>query len=69
MLSRDAGKRRYTTDPHQLIQFDQALATVDRTIAGTRRAVREHPTGPVAVQYMLAAYAKKVDVLRQMLTD
>jgi len=69
MLSRDAGKRRSTTDPDQLIQFDQALATVDRTIAGTRRAVREHPTDPVAVQYMLAAYAKKVDVLRQMLTD
>ena len=69
MLSRDANRKRSRTDPEQLIQFDHALAAVDRTIAGTRRAVREHPRDPVAVQYMLTAYAKKVDVLRQMLSD
>ena len=69
ILARDANRRRAHFDPAELAQFDQALAAVDRTIAGTRRAVREHPTDPVAVQYMLAAYAKKVDVLRQMVSD
>jgi hypothetical protein len=69
ILGRDANRRRAKFDPAELAQFDQALAAVDRTIAGTRRAVREHPTDPVAVQYMLAAYAKKVDVLRQMVSD
>jgi len=69
LLSRDANRMRSRTDREQLIQFDQTLAAVDRTIAGTRRAVREHPRDPVAVQYMLTAYAKKVDVLRQMLSD
>jgi hypothetical protein len=69
ILGRDANRRRAQFDPAELAQFDQVLAAVDRTIAGTRRAVREHPTDPVAVQYMLAAYAKKVDVLRQMVSD
>lgn len=69
ILSRDANRKRSRTDREQLIQFDQTLDAVDRTIAGTRRAVREHPRDPVAVQYMLTAYAKKVDVLRQMLSD
>jgi len=69
ILSRDANRMRSRTDREQLIEFDQTLAAVDRTIAGTRRAVREHPRDPVAVQYMLTAYAKKVDVLRQMLSD
>ena len=69
LLTRDAERRRSSLDPAALAQFDQALAAVDRTIAGTRGAVRAHPHDPVAVQYMLAAYARKVDVLRQMITD
>jgi hypothetical protein len=66
---RHAERRRSSLDPEELARFDQALAAVDRTIAGTRVAVRAHPHDPVAVQYMLAAYARKVDVLRQMITD
>jgi hypothetical protein len=50
-----------------LARLDQALASVDRTIAGTRKAVRQHPDDPVAVQYMLSAYSRKVDVLREMI--
>ena len=69
LLKRDAERRRSSLDPEELARFDQALAAVDRTIAGTRVAVRAHPNDPVAVQYMLAAYARKVDVLRQMITD
>ena len=69
LLTRDAERRRSSLDPEELARFDQALAAVDRTIAGTRVAVRAHPDDPVAVQYMLAAYARKVDVLRQMITD
>lgn len=66
ILSRDINRRRSRLDPETLARFDQTLAAIDRTIAGTRRAVREHPGDPVAVQYMLTAYAKKVDVLREM---
>ena len=66
MLSRSVGHKRSKLDKATLTQFDQVLTAIDRTIAGTRKAVRQHPDDPVAVQYMLTAYAKKVDVLREM---
>jgi hypothetical protein len=66
MLSRDVNSRRSRLDPKMAARFDQTLAAVERTINDTRRAVREHPGDPVAAQYMLTAYAKKVDVLREM---
>ncbi len=69
LLSRDATRRRSRFDSEAMAQFDQTLAAIDRAIADTRRAARGHPDDPVAVQYMLAAYAKKVDVLRQMVSD
>jgi anti-sigma factor RsiW len=69
LLSRDANRRRPRLDSESLAQFDQTLAAVDRTIADTRRAVRGRPDDPIVVQYMLAAYAKKVEVLKQMIDD
>jgi hypothetical protein len=66
ILSRDVNRRRSQIDPMVLARFDTALANIDRTIEETRRAVREHPDDPVALQYLLAAYSKKVDVLRDM---
>jgi hypothetical protein len=66
LLSRDVGSRRARLDDDTRARFERTLAAVDRTIADTRRAAREHPRDPVAVQYMLTAYAKKVEVLREM---
>ncbi|MCA1557660.1 MAG: hypothetical protein LC731_03865, partial [Acidobacteria bacterium] len=66
LLARDAKRRRTLLEPDVLARFDQTLTAVDRTISETRRAVRQQPDDPVAVQYMLAAYAKKVEVLREM---
>lgn len=66
LLSRDVSGRRSRLDADTRARFAQTLAAVDRTIADTRRAAREHPRDPVAVQYMLTAYAKKVEVLREM---
>lgn len=67
MLSRDVSRHRPELDAETVIRFERTLATIDRTITETRRAVREHPGDPVAAQYMLTAYAKKVDVLREMI--
>jgi Putative zinc-finger len=69
LLSRDANRRRSQLDSETIAQFDQTLATIDRAIADTRRAARGRPDDPVAVQYMLAAYSQKVDVLRQIVGD
>ncbi|MGH9959678.1 MAG: anti-sigma factor family protein [Pyrinomonadaceae bacterium] len=66
MLSRTIERRRTSVDPETRAKLEQALVSIDRTIAGTRRVVRQHPDDPIAVKYMLAAYSKKVDVLRQM---
>ncbi|MGH9943823.1 MAG: anti-sigma factor family protein [Pyrinomonadaceae bacterium] len=66
LLSRDVNRRRSRLAPETAARFRQTLASIDRTIADTSRAVREHPSDPVAAQYMLLAYAKKVEILRQM---
>jgi hypothetical protein len=65
-LSRDVGRRRRALDPETAGRFESGLAAVDRAIAETRAAARRHPRDPVVVQYMMAAYSKKVDLLRDM---
>lgn len=66
MLARDVNRKRSQLDPIMLARFDSALADIDRTIKDTRRVVRDNPEDPIALQYLLAAYSKKVDVLRGM---
>lgn len=69
MLSRDVNRRRSQLDPMMLARFDASLSEIDRTIKETRHVVRENPEDPIALQYLLAAYSKKVDVLRGMTND
>ncbi|HJR08255.1 MAG TPA: zf-HC2 domain-containing protein [Pyrinomonadaceae bacterium] len=66
MLSEDVNRKRTRLDPQVAARFDETLATIDRSIAETRRTVLKHGNDPVAVQYMLSAYAKKVEVMREM---
>ena len=69
MLSRDVNRRRSQLDPMMLARFDASLSEIDRTIRETRQVVRQNPEDPIALQYLLAAYSKKVDVLREMTND
>ncbi len=66
ILSRDVAGRRTRMDPDALARFERTLGVIDRSIAETRAAARRHPRDPLAVQYMVTAYAKKVEVLREM---
>ncbi|MDQ1523153.1 MAG: hypothetical protein QOE47_1077 [Pyrinomonadaceae bacterium] len=66
MLSEDVNLKRTRLDPQVAARFDETLATIDRSIAETRRTVLRQRNDPVAVQYMLSAYAKKVEVMREM---
>ncbi|HEV2884714.1 MAG TPA: zf-HC2 domain-containing protein [Pyrinomonadaceae bacterium] len=68
MLSRTAERKRSQMDSATRARLEQALASVDRTIASTRKVARQHPGDPVAVQYMLSAYSRKVDVLREIVS-
>lgn len=69
MLSRDVNRRRSQLDPMMLARFDASLSEIDRTIRETRQVVRQNPEDPIALQYLLAAYSKKVDVLRGMTNE
>jgi hypothetical protein len=64
-LSRDI-ERRPRLSPEVLSQFEKSLADVDRTISATQQAVRQQPGDVAAVQYMTAAYAKKIELLRDI---
>jgi hypothetical protein len=64
ILARGLKDRRQQLDPETRAQFDIALAEIDQTIEATRVAVRRNPADPIAVGYLLAAYSKKVDFLR-----
>jgi hypothetical protein len=66
ILSRDIERRRAFISPALLSQLGTALTDVDRNIAATRRAAREQPIDPVAVQYLAMAYEKKVELLREV---
>ena len=67
MLSEDVNRKRTRLDPQVAARFDETLATIDRSIAETRRTVlQQRSNDPIAVQYMLSAYAKKVEVMREM---
>lgn len=69
ILSQDVKRHRSQIDPAVLARFDSALSDIDRTIAETRQIVRRNPDDPIALQYLLSAYAKKVDTLRAMTLD
>jgi hypothetical protein len=66
ILQRDVNRRGTQLEPAVRARFDVALAEIDRTITETRKAVRQNPGDPTALQYLLGAYSKKVDVLREM---
>ena len=69
ILERGLKDRRRQLDPETRAQFDIALAEIDQTIEATRAAVRRNPGDPIAVGYLVAAYSKKVDFLRDTARD
>jgi hypothetical protein len=69
VLTRDIKRRSAEISSDALSQAETVLNDLDRTIENTRRAVREQPKNPVAVQYMTAAYAKKIEMLRTMVEN
>ncbi|HUE84059.1 MAG TPA: zf-HC2 domain-containing protein [Pyrinomonadaceae bacterium] len=66
ILSRRVAEREPTLTPEARLKFEETLAAIDRNIAATRQAARKHPEDPMAVHYMLTAYARKVEVMREM---
>lgn len=69
ILTGDIKRRRAQMSPNFVSLYELPLVEIDRTIDATRRAVRAQPNDAVAIQYMTAAYAKKIELLRTMTED
>jgi len=66
MLGRAIAKRKDTIDPSALAQFESSLALIDQSIDKSREALRARPGDPSAGQYLLAAYARKVELMQEV---
>lgn len=64
MLNSDIRNRREQILPEKNSMLEQSLAKIDLAIKETQQAVSKQPGDPVAIQYMTAAYAKKIELLR-----
>ena len=66
LLNQAVDKRKGSLDPNLFKQYEASLALIDNSIAASRRALRERPDDLAAGQFLLAAYAKKVELMQDM---
>jgi Putative zinc-finger len=66
MLDRAIVKRKDSFDPELIKQFESSLALIDDSIATSRRALRARPNDLAAGQFLLAAYARKVELMQDI---
>jgi hypothetical protein len=66
LLDSAIAKRRDSLDPAVMREYATSLAMIDDSIAKSRRALRERPDDIAAGQFLLAAYAKKVELMQDI---
>ncbi len=66
MLDRAIVKRKDSFDPELIKQYESSLALIDDSIATSRRALRARPNDLAAGQFLLAAYARKVELMQDI---
>ncbi len=66
LLDRAIARQRDRLDPALIKQYESSLALIDESITASRRALRERPDDPTAGQFLLAAYAKKLDLMQDI---
>jgi hypothetical protein len=64
LLDRAIAKRKEGFEPELIKQYEGSLALIDSSIAASRRALRERPNDLAAGQFLLAAYARKVELMQ-----
>jgi hypothetical protein len=64
MLDQAIARRRDKIEPEAFKQYESSLALIDNSIAQSKRALREQPSDLAAGQFLLAAYAKKVELMQ-----
>jgi hypothetical protein len=66
LLDQAIAKQRDRLDPALIKQYESSLALIDDSINASRRALRERPDDPSAGQFLMAAYAKKLDLMQEI---
>ncbi|MEK7830412.1 MAG: anti-sigma factor [Acidobacteriota bacterium] len=66
LLDRAVAKRRNGIEPEAFKKYESSLALIDSSIAQSKRALRELPNDLVAGQFLLAAYARKVELMQEI---
>jgi len=66
LLDQAIARRKDELDPGVIKQYEASLALIDNSIAASRRVLRDHPTDPAARQFLLTAYARKVDLMQDI---
>jgi len=66
LLDQAIARQRDRLDPALIKQYESSMALIDDSINASRRALRERPDDPTAGQFLLAAYAKKLDLMQDI---
>jgi hypothetical protein len=66
MVDQAIAKQRDRLDPGLIKQYESSLALINDSIAESRRALRQRPDDPIAGQFLLAAYAKKLELMQDI---
>lgn len=66
LLDTAIAKRQDRFDPEVRRQYEASLALIDRSIGESRRAFRADPRDLAAGQFLIAAYARKVELMQDI---
>jgi anti-sigma factor RsiW len=66
LLDQVIARQRDRLDPTLIKQYESSLALIDDSISASRHAFRDRPGDPAAGQFLLSAYAKKLDLMQEI---
>ena len=66
LLDRVIARQRDQLDPNVRRQYESSLALIDDSIAESRRALRGEAADATTSQFLLAAYARKLELMRDI---
>lgn len=69
LLDRVIARHRDNFAPGLLKQYESSLALIDNSIAESRRALRDRPEDAASGQFLLSAYAKKLELMQEIATQ
>lgn len=66
LLDQAVAKRRGEIAPEAFKKYESSLALIDSSIAQSKKALKEFPNDVAAGQFLLAAYARKVELMQDV---